>query len=51
MHATSDLARLMTVLKTYRSQIDFVGFKVEPSALVASRVLIKMALNSCPVKN
>ena len=46
----SDCALVMTVLKTYLSQIVFVGFNVEPSSFVTSSVLINMALNSRPVK-
>jgi len=43
-----DCALVMTVLKAYWSQIDLVGFNVEPSGLVISRVLRKTALNSRP---
>ena len=47
---TNDCALVMTVLKTHASQMVFVGFNEEPSSVVASSVLIKMALNSSPVK-
>ena len=45
----SDCALVMTVLKVYWSQIDLVGFRVEPSSSVTSSVLMKIALNSRPI--
>ena len=47
---TSDCALVMTALKIYLSQIVLVGFDVEPSSSATSSVLMKIALNSSPVK-
>ena len=48
---TSDLARVMAVMKTAGSEMLFVESRVSPSGLVGSEVLINSALNSWPIEN
>ena len=43
---TSDLARVMAVIKTAGSEMLLVESRVSPSAVVGSEVLMNRALNS-----
>ena len=43
---TSDLARVMAVMKTAGSEMLFVASRVSPSGVVGSEVLMNSALNS-----